>query len=216
MIKGGRNIFIIALIITIVLFSLGFLLGNYIAGSMIKKFQTEEEKLFFSLIALDVKQEMVENVCEIKDYDLWKEKEELGTMLTDLEQKLGKDNEEVLAKKELYEIVEIKTLLLLNKMKSECNKDFNMILFFYTNEKNVNGQQSESEGHVLDTIVHEYNEEKDDKRVYIFTFSMETKNSASLALKTKYNITEFPSLVVNENLLIGFQQRDVILDFIKE
>ena len=68
----------------------------------------------------------------------------------------------------------------------------------------------------MDTIVHEYNEEKDDKRVYIFTFSMETKNSASLALKTKYNITEFPSLVVNENLLIGFQQRDVILDFIKE
>jgi len=201
--KRDKGLLISSLILAIVIFLLGFLLGNYIAGSRLEKFKESEEMLLYNIIGLEVRESMLNDICQINDNDLWKEKVELGRMLTSLERKKGKESEEVLRTKEIYEIIEIKSIIFLEKIKEECNENFSIILFFYSNKPKFS-LISEDQGMILDTIVYQHNEKKE-----------ESQNPASRFLKAKYNITEGPSIVINDIVLRGYQSKQNILELLK-
>ncbi|MEM4152616.1 MAG: hypothetical protein QXK80_00635 [Candidatus Pacearchaeota archaeon] len=192
---------ITALILATIIFLFGLLLGNYIAMTQLEEFKQTEERFLVDLVALEVRDSVLErDVCNLDIEDLFEEKASLGKMLTELEKRLGKENEEVMAKKEIYELIEIKTLQQLEMIKYECGKEFNIVLFFYTNKKadpkgSVDG--CEDQGKILDQVVYEHNEQKKGAPVYVFAFDANSKNQATKALILKYNITGLPTLIIN-------------------
>ncbi|MCX8193851.1 MAG: hypothetical protein N3G19_00590 [Candidatus Pacearchaeota archaeon] len=192
---------IAALILATIIFLFGLLLGNYIAMAQLEEFKQTEERFLVDLIALEIRDSVLEqDICNLNIADLFEEKAALGKMLTELEKRLGKENEEVMAKKEIYELIEIKTLQQLEKIKQECGQEFNIVLFFYTNKKadpkgSVDG--CEDQGKILDQVVYEHNEQNKGKPVYVFSFDVNSKNQATKALLLKYNITSVPTLIIN-------------------
>ena len=203
----------LALILSLVIFLFGFLLGNYIASERIEKFKESQEMMLYNIIGLDVREKMADDACNISEEDLWKEKVELGRMLTALEKRKGKNNKEVLRTKEIYEIIEIKLIMFLEEMKKKCGKDFITILFFYSNSPEFLSA-SEDQGLILSTITYQYKKEKN-KDIYVFAFSLESQNPASRFLRTKYNISRAPSLVIEGMLFEGFQNKQAIIDTIE-
>ncbi|MEM2932677.1 MAG: hypothetical protein QW622_00470, partial [Candidatus Pacearchaeota archaeon] len=115
--------------------------------------------------------------------------------------------------KEIYEIIEIKLILLLEEIKKKCNENFDIILFFYSNKQNAS--LSEDQGRILDTIAYEHNEKKKGNPVYIFAFSLESENPASRFLRAKYGIKQAPSIVINDIVLEGYKEKKSITDLIK-
>jgi len=211
-------IFIAALVFSAVIFLFGMLLGNYIANSKMNEFKQTEERFVVDLVALDVRESVLnESVCKLNIDDLFEEKVALGRMMTDLEGRLGKENENVVAKKEIYELIEIKTLQYLEKIKTECGENFSTVLFFYTNKKNdtlgsVDG--CEDQGKILDQVVYEHEHNQTASKVYVFAFDANSKNLATESLIEKYNITSVPSIVINRQVQ-GYSVKSELKSFLK-
>jgi len=198
--KRSSRFLLAAVIVTVVILIFGLLLGNYLATSRLQKFQQSEEMFLVDLIALDFRESLGQNVCDIGLDGLWNDKVELGQMLTSLERRLGKDSPQLTTKREIYELIEIKIMQNLEDIKTNCHEDFNIILFFYTNKKNDqlgSAAGSEDQGLILDQINRDHNDLGQGKKVYILVFDINSQNPASLTLKQKYNITKAPSLVIN-------------------
>ncbi len=199
--KQANKLLIGAVIATVVMLVLGLLLGNYLATSRIEKFQSVEESLLVQLIAIGFRSDMVENVCNIEWKSVWDQKIKLGQMLTSLEIRFGKGDPRLDTKKEIYELIEIKIIEMLNQIKDKCHEDISIILFFYTNERDDPKGSfggSEDQGLVLDQVYLEHNQNNQGTKVYTFVFNINSKNAATNALISKYNITNVPALVIND------------------
>lgn len=205
-----RKIIFLALFLALITFLLGFLFSNWIYTVKFEEYRIFSENLLASLIGLETIKQMELDLCNLSEADLIESKVKLGKMLTALESRKGKSNVEVLSLKEIYEIIEIKTLMFLEEFEEKCQKKFNLILFFYSNFKNYT--LSMDQGVILDTLVNEF--EKQGKKIYVFSFSFETTNPASKFLRKIYNITQVPSLVINEKIFKGFQNKNKIKKFL--
>ncbi len=105
--------------------------------------------------------------------------------------------------KQDYSLLSIRQWLLVKQFKEKCNKDINIILFFYSNKVNVS--ESESQGYVLDYL---YEKRPDD--VVIYAFDMEDDNPALNTIKVIYGVKQVPSVVINERLFQEFQPKERI------
>ncbi|MBS3073699.1 hypothetical protein J4465_02800 [Candidatus Pacearchaeota archaeon] len=205
--KKGRThlkLFTLALILSIFIFLFGVLLGNYIATQQLNIFKQTEEKFLVYLTALEMRDSILaeEDLCLTNIKDLFEEKVKLGQMLTELERRLGKEDKQVMDKKEIYELLEIKTLQNLENIKQKCDKNFDIILFFYTNKKedpkgSIYG--GDDQGKILDQIVYDTRDSNGKETVFVLVFDANSNNLATKALMQKYNITAVPSLVINGN-----------------
>jgi hypothetical protein len=200
--RQTSKLMIAALIVTIALFLLGFLLGNYVASSRIEQFRQGEEKLLSTIMGLEVREQIIgnESVCNLDWSDVWSSKVRLGDTLSALEKRMGKEDPDVMLQKEMYELIEIKTLMMVQNIKDTCHEDFNIILFFYTNKKNDpkgSAAGSEDQGLILDQIVFAHNNEGNGRKVHVFAFDVNSENPATKALIAKYGITTVPALIIN-------------------
>ncbi|MCX6742271.1 MAG: hypothetical protein NTX24_03805 [Candidatus Pacearchaeota archaeon] len=200
--RQTSKLLVAALIATLALFLLGFFLGNYVASSRIEQFRQGEEKLLSSIMGLEVRDQIIgnESICNLNWDDIWGTKVSLGDTLTTLEKRMGKENPDVMLQKEMYELIEIKTLMMVQNIKDNCHEDFNIVLFFYTNKKDDpkgSAAGSEDQGLILDQIVFAHNNEGEGRKVHVFAFDVNSENPATRALIAKYEITEVPSLIIN-------------------
>ncbi|MEM4647864.1 MAG: hypothetical protein QXO12_00940 [Candidatus Pacearchaeota archaeon] len=210
--------FLTSFILAIIIFLFGLLLGNYIASSKISQFKETEEKFLIYLIGYDISQSILnEDICNIDLDKFFEEKAKLGRMLTNLEERLGKENKEIINKKDIYQLIEIKMLEYFEKAFNNCNKSFNIVLFFYTNKKNDykgSVDASEDQGKILDQVVYEHNEKKKGNPVYVFSFDINSNNPAIITLILKYNVTNAPTLIINGkkyNYLVKSEIEDILL-----
>ncbi|UCD20976.1 MAG: hypothetical protein JSW08_00295 [archaeon] len=198
--KRANKLLIAAVVAVVVVLLLGLLLGNQLATSRLEEFKDVEEMLLIQLISLEFREDLIEDVCALEWKDIWEQKAELGSMLTALERRLGRDSPKLTTKREIYELIEIKTIELLERIRTECHEDFSIILLFFTNKKNDplgSAAGSADQGLILDQVYFKHNEQNYGRKVYIFVFDINSKNSASVALRNKYEIKEAPSLVID-------------------
>jgi hypothetical protein len=178
-----------------------------------KKLEFNQQNLIIELNALDLKRQFIgTDMCSFSLGQLSKERVKLGTNLEALESRVGKTDPQIMLQKEIYELVELKTFFLLSEYDSQCNKNYTLILFFYTNkEEDPKGRidSSEDQGYVLSQLNRDY-----EGQVHIFSFDINLGNPAVDSLIEKYAITEVPSLVIN-NTLYGYKTLDELKSFIK-
>ncbi len=185
-----------AIFLTILIFVLGVILGNFLAEIKLNELRNTASELTNMLTGMELKEKMIEEegICNFKEDFLSEERSKMGRRLDFLEKKFGKDNLDVLIEKETYQLIEIRTLLLAEKTKEMCNDNISIILFFYTNdEKDEKGSIDKCilQGEALDPLSRKYQD------VNIFSFDINTNNPAVNTLKQQYDVTMVPTIVLN-------------------
>lgn len=205
--------YIAAIAVTALIFILGISVGTKIAESKIGEMQDTQQKLTTMLSGLELKNQLLEqtDICQLTWTEIWKEKVDMGNKIGSLEYRYGKENEDVMLQKEIYELIEIRTYLLLEKLNNECQRNLTQILFFYTNDKNQNWVENENQGIILDSLY------KKNPNINIFCFEMNIKNPATDSLRQMYDVKTTPTIVIDEKIkLEGLQTLEEINKYIKQ
>ncbi|MBM3303753.1 MAG: conjugal transfer protein TraF [Candidatus Aenigmarchaeota archaeon] len=93
--------------------------------------------------------------------------------------------------------------LLAEKLKSACNMSFNTILYFYSGPC----PGCEDQAFILTYMKNKYGD-----RVLVFALDADIKEPSVEALREYYNITEYPSLVINGKPIPGFVSQQQLED----
>jgi hypothetical protein len=206
--KINYEIYLAALSFTLIFFILGIFTGNYIAHKKASNLDISQKDILARIELLNADKSYI---CNLSWGDLWEEKVESGKILTSLENRLGKDNWAVLEEKKIYNDIQINTLSKVSEYKEKCDPDWKIILFFYTNKEMIDGdpELSNKQGYMLTTV---YN--IDMAHVKVFAFDINTGNEGVSKLIERYNLTYFPSLVIDNKVYNGLKSTSEILDIL--
>ncbi len=192
------NIYLIAFVVTVAIFSLGIYVGMVIDESakanVDSELRTVEQDLYLSRIML-LMEENTTAFCPIYSEKLEtvnSERQLIGDRLEYLETVRGLHDD---ALKESYFDLELENYLLMEKMKKDCGGDFIPVLFFYAD----GDQNSNSQGEVLNQL------RAANPQVKVFSFDGNMDSAVVKVLKEKYLVSSYPAVVFNDSRLVGFQ-----------
>lgn len=143
-----------------------------------------KDKLYLSLFNKDS--------CSLSSFE--KISEDLrfqGDLINTLERKFGKNDEDVLFKKQFYSLVELEHFELVNQINQKCNNTLQTILFFYSNNKD-DLTASEEVGRLLDVVSAQNN------NLIIYSFDLNIEDDLINELKIKYKIENSPTILINQ------------------
>ena len=133
--------------------------------------------------------------------------ERIGYKLTYLEEKRGIYDNEL---KKKYFVVEAESYLLSGKVRALCGDDSVLLIHFYSN---TNCKMCREQGtEVLkarDALV------QDKVDVKLFSFDGDLGSPVAEALETQYNVTRYPSIVINGRTYTGYQDSEDLQSLIK-
>jgi len=202
--KISKTTYIALFSYTTLIFIVGLIVGWWFSSNQLSKSEYEQEKIKVSLDGINLKNELIEKekLCGFSKSRIWEDKVDLGRRVTILEERLGKDDPEVLIEKEIYQLVELRTWLTLRDLKTACNENYTLVLFFYSNNKDdeLIYKQSQDQGFILDEL---YLRNKDS--FITFSFDIHNDNPAISTLKDIFNITKAPSLIIDSKIYDGFK-----------
>ncbi len=136
--------------------------------------------------------------------------DQVGSRLSLIEKRFGKNDIRVLEQKELYAKLELAHYDIIKKLKSECKAKFMTILFFYSNSDELR-DLSERVGTMLATFKNTYSE-----RVMIYSFDADLESEQINKQKTVHNLTIFPIIVINDKDLLTPKNIDELEAYFKE
>jgi len=119
-----------------------------------------------------------------------------GRIIDDLEKKLGKQNGDVLLRKQFYALIEMEHFEFIKELNQKCGKKVDTIFFFYSNNDSEL-KESEEAGRILG-VVYSRNE-----NLIIYSFDVDLASNLVDKLENRYNITETPMIVINEKTKVG-------------
>lgn len=186
-------LYVTAVIIGTLIFATGFLITNQVVYNRDAKVLDTNIDNFYALFEAGIGVDLLkDNVCSVN----FTEKAERGfyfhrRLIADLENTLGKDNERVILQKKIYTIAQAQHLVIKQSQKEKCGLTDTIILFFYSNSESKI-DESERVGSILDSVAYQ----NDD--LLIYSFDVDLDSSIVQDLLVKYNITQIPSLVIND------------------
>lgn len=193
--KISFNLYLTALVLTVLVFSLGVYVGMVIDESAKEKVEGElltlEQDLYLSRVLFLVEDELGE-FCPIYSEKLESvdvERELIGDRLEYLESVRGLYDEEL---KERYYYLEFENYLLMKKMQNECGAEYVLVLFFYDG-----GEESRTQGEELDAL------RASDSNVKVFSFDGNSDSAVVEVLKEQYSVHSYPAVVADGKLVSG-------------
>ncbi len=135
--------------------------------------------------------------------------DEVGMRLSLIEKRFGKDDVRVLEQKNLYVKLEIAHFNIIKKLNNECNAKFVTVLFFYSNSQELI-DQSERVGTMLATF-----KNTNPEKVMIYSFDINLVNEQINELKSDYNLTNFPIIVINNKEKLTPKNIDELDNYLK-
>lgn len=198
MVNFRKDIFITALIIAIALFLLGFYFAKIWDDLRVKQINQGIKDSTLDTMGILIEQEFLKqfNVsgCEFSENRLAgisKNLYELGQKLMEYEKKglLNKKEYEDLRRE--YFLVEVRAYTQFMDFIKKCDSNLNVILFFY----NVDEDISKKQGYALDAVI-----ERKDKKIRVFSIDDEFYDPTLETVKSFYNITQVPTIVINNNI----------------
>lgn len=195
MVRYRKKVFITSFILSILIFGsglfIGFWLDSYRSQGILDDLMQNElntESYFISKQFVDVyggkECEALGPVIENLKYLTGK----IGTKLVNYDEKKMMDNNLDYLKRK-YFLSEIKFLLLLDDLEKECEKDYDVILFFYTKDD----EDSRKQGYVLNSLTKKYEDS-----LVILSFDKDYRDEPLIeTLNLKYGIKESSTIIVN-------------------
>jgi hypothetical protein len=200
-----RNI-IISLTITVLIIGSVIYAISYLNQQRVAQLSTIENQLSTDTLSIETQYSLLENApcssfitgSSTEDTSLSQEVSNLGDKLVYAEDRLGKDNQQVITLKQQYALLEIRDYLLTQRLSTTCHVSPTIVLYFYSN----NGECKDTcarAGYALSYMRQTY----PGLRVYSFDYNL---NLA--ALKTLESIEKvqpnFPAFSINHKPVYGF------------
>jgi len=203
--------YLIVFLITVGLFLSASYLSNYFGNRKIDQLKSIQDQVAIDILSSETQFSLLSELsCKnISDSFLSGELNELGRKLEWGQKNLG-DTEEVSYLRKYYSLLQIKDYLLMKRISVRCGVKSAFILYFYTTAENCS--QCEREGLVLTALRDKYPE----LRVYSFDFSTDLSAVRSMLDIFKIEDTKLPALVIDDNVLTGFQSVEELESRIKE
>lgn len=198
-----RNIrkdkYAVALVITIMVFTLGFLLGNFFDNykmSYVEEVAKQQELEFTSLQLQYLYLESIQGTekCPALYQTLENNIRTLAPTLNqmmDYEKSKDVNSTNYLFLKRQYLLANLKYWLLSEDFKKTCSGDSVTILYFFSNDCKI---CMESQGVILSNLKQAF----EDKLLIFAIDSDFTEEPMVTLLKNKYNVTKYPTLIIND------------------
>jgi len=203
------------LLLTIIIFSAGILLGNHNTNKKFSKVVDLSDNLRLETLGIEVEYDILaENICENEDaLYLTSELFDISEKVDFMENELGSNNEQVTQLKKQYFILEARHWILAKKRVESClgnNKGLNntIVLYFYSNQGDC--PRCSEQGAVLTHLHKKYEGMK------VYSFDMNIESPIVNVLKGLYDITNVPGLVVNDELHEGYMDIDKFTAFVTD
>jgi len=197
--KSKRN-YLLAFLIGTFVFILVVSLSYYFSYMEFSKTSVFQDRMAYSIFEDKLDYTFFhEGECSQKHFDeITQDLYRNGQIMSELERKLGKDNEVVMHRKKFYSLVEIEHLEFLQMYEENCNLSADYILFFYSNVKDEDRGidkvgESEHAGRLISTA------RQNNENVYVYSFDVNLGTELIEKLKGKYNVTSSaaPVAVIN-------------------
>lgn len=197
----NRMKFVAALALTCLIFLVGIIIGNIITQGKTNDIITVEKEARLQLENLQMEQALLEDSPCQSPKLLSESLEDLGTKLTYLESEYSKEDPRILDLKKPYTLLEVRHYLALKSSIERCNQNYTLILFFYSNDPSKI-KDSEEQGFVLDYLRKKYG------NIKAYSFDSDMDLGIIRVMKEKYDLTIFPSMVIDERVYAGFHSKD--------
>lgn len=203
--------YLIVFLFTVALFMTASYISNYFSNKKVDQLKTIQDQISVDILSSETQFSLLSELsCKnISDSVLSNELGELANKLEWGQENLGM-TEEVSYLKKYYSLLEIKDYLLTKKISERCKTKSAFILYFYTTAENCS--ECEKQGLVLSTLRDKYPE----LRVYSFDYSIDLSAVQSMLQIYKIEDTKLPALVLDEEVLTGFQNIEELESRIKE
>ena len=189
--KISRIRLLLALLIAIFIFVNIFLFTYTISFLKSQKISEIESDIRYSLLSFNVERELLKS-CDDKVLDIIsKDLDEVGSIVSILEENFGKDDKKVLEQKRLYTLMEVQHFLNIKEYNEDCDKNKHTFLFFYSNQ-NPFDVEAERVGKILNTL------KSKNKDVMIYSFDYDLDFQIIDLLKSLYNVSAPNVVVINE------------------
>lgn len=203
--------YFIVLLITGTLFMTAIFLSNYLGDRKINELKYIQDKIAIDILSSETQFSLLSELsCKnISDSVLRGELGELGDKLEWSQNNLG-NAEEVTYLRKYYSLLQIKDYLLTKRISERCKVKSAFILYFYTDRDNCT--ECERQSIVLTALRAKYPE----LRVYSFDYSTELSAVEAMLQIYKIKDTVLPALVIDGDVLTGFQGIEELEANIKE
>lgn len=213
--KFNKDRTLIVLILTIVIFFLGVSVGSLLSVQKLDEVAQLSKTLQQKSLDLDVQFDILEDkICDNSNVlSLTDELFEISEKASYLENMYGYTDERIIALKSYYFSLEAKHWLLAKKRIELCGlndsgdpMDTSTILYFYSNEDDCD--DCNEQGVVLSYLRGEYDSLK------VYSFDVNYDSSIVSVLKSLYDISGTPAIVLNEETFIGFHDVDSLIGIV--
>ena len=209
----SKDKYVIAGAITLGVFLLGLFLGLAIEGKRVNYIESvsRRQNLDFSSLQLQyafIDQMSQENNCLAVEKTFEENINNLESTRIRLENfdrdaTINKNEFDVL--KNEYILAQIRYWMLAERTRKLCGSDVVTVLYFFSDEKEC--QDCDKQAFVLTYLKKKF---KDKLLIFSFDSKFETEPMISL-LKTTYNVTSYPTLVIEGKTKTAFQPKESIL-----
>lgn len=202
---------ILVFITTLLIFSSGFILSNYLSEKKIAQLMDLQENLRIDILSLETQFSVLAQApCEnLNESTLTRELYNISQRLASIGGTLGTENPDFLRLKKFYSILEIKHWLLLSKATKECSLNLVSIIYFYSDKKNC--PDCQDQGFILTYFREKY----PSLRVYSFDYDLSL--SAIQTLKSVYALEkELPIVIVNDKVYYGFRDKKELEEILSQ
>lgn len=201
----SKKRYLIAFILTFLVFFLGILLGSFLNEIKYKDISILTQEFRTKALNFDVQGMLLrEGLCTGVNVDTFdRDLIEISGHVQSLEDQLGKQDDQVVAMKEYYFLLEIRHWLFLKKLREDCNSNYDLILYFYSNDEEK-CESCEGQGYILSYLRQKYD------NIRIYSFDVDVDNPTVKLLIDLYSVKQAPSIALNERLYTGFQERDAL------
>lgn len=206
--------YVLAFIITATIFAVAFYIAAIIDNRRIADIREIQEAIAIDLLSSETQFELLGSLdCDLLGEHpvLSEELNSLAERLSYTENNLGSDNEQVLALKKQYSLLQIKDYLLMQEISRKCGTKSVSILYFYSNEEG-DCENCGRMGEVLTYLRETY----PDLRVYSFDYNLDLGALDTLIALRKIK-PDLPALIINNRAPVyGFKNLEEMQKLIPE
>jgi hypothetical protein len=213
MVRKIRGKYLLAAFITALIFMLGMLLGLVIEDKRVSFIQEQSREQKLDFVSLQLQYQLISELSQegncpavsatFDEYmqELARTEERLVTYQK--EATINKDEFNLL--KQEYVQAQVNYWLLAKKTKEICKNDFVTVLYFYAPSETCDDCDNQA-------FVLTYLKQKLKDKILIFSFdsTFEEESLVNLLVKT-YDVKKYPSIVIDNTLVPGFQDSDAVL-----
>ena len=204
--------YVIAFGITTIIFGTALYVSNYFNDLRAAEIRAAQDNISIDILSIETQFDLLaEQSCrDISESSvLSTELRSIAERLSYLESQTGVNVEELTSLKRYYSLLQIKDLLLMQRVSEKCRLNPVFILYFYSNEGDC--EACEDQGDILTELSRSYPQ----LRVYSFDYNLSVS-----PLRTLININnvekDLPALVIKEEVYYGFRSVDDIKQILPE